>query len=70
MEEVIGSLAIIADRLRNSEIFNDLDDKDLLAIAEYCQEESYQDGQTVFIEGEPAEKLAYRRRQDFGVLRE
>jgi len=57
MEEINGSLSIIAERLGNSEIFNNLAEEDLLNIARFCQEETFQDGQTVFIEGQPAKQL-------------
>ena len=57
MEEVNNSLSVVADRLRNPEVFFSLADEDLLAIAEFCQEEIYQDGQVIFVEGESAFKL-------------
>jgi signal transduction histidine kinase len=55
--KVNNSLSVIADRLSRSEIFNTLSDTDLLKIARFCYEETYQDGQNVFIEGEPANKI-------------
>ncbi len=57
MEEINNSLSVVADRLRNSEVFFNLPDEDLLSIAKFCQEEVYQDGQVIFVEGEPAFKL-------------
>ena len=57
MEKINSSLSVVADRLRNSEVFFSLPDEDLLEIAKFCQEEIYQDGQVIFIEGEPADKL-------------
>ena len=57
MEEITASLTVIADRLRNSEVFYNLSNEDLLEIAKFCQEEVYQDGQTVFVEDDPARKL-------------
>ena len=57
MEEINASLTVIADRLRNSEVFYNLPNEDLLEIAKFCQEEIYQDGQTVFVEDDPAKKL-------------
>ena len=57
MEEVKASLTLLADRLSRSEIFNALSDDNLLEIAKFCQEETYQDGQVVFVEGEPANKM-------------
>jgi len=57
MEEINTSLTVIADRLKNSEVFHSLSETNLLEIAKFCQEEVYQDGQIVFIEGEPAHKI-------------
>jgi len=57
MEDISSSITVIADRLRNSEIFNQLSDADLVEISKFSSEETYQDGQTVFVEGEPAYKL-------------
>ena len=57
MEEVNSTLSLIADRLRNSELFNQLGDADLLEIGKFASEETFQDGQVVFVEGEPANKL-------------
>ncbi len=57
MEEIKASLTIIADRLSNSEVFNTLPETDLREIAKFCQEEVFQDGQVVFIEGELAQKM-------------
>ncbi len=51
------SLSVIAERLSKSEIFNALSESDLLDIANFCYEETYQDGQKVFIEGDPAKKI-------------
>lgn len=51
------SLSVIAERLGKSEVFQTLPEKDLLAIADFCHEEVYQDGQEVFVEGEPANKM-------------
>lgn len=57
MEEITTSHTVIAERLGNSEVFQSLPEEDLLEIAKFCQEEIYQDGQEIFIEGEPAEKM-------------
>lgn len=54
MEEMTASLSLIAERLGKSEVFQSLTEKDLLEIANFCHEEVYQDGQEVFVEGEPA----------------
>lgn len=57
MEEITASLSVIADRLRDSEVFNQLSEADLMEISKFCKEETYQDGQVVFVEGEPADKM-------------
>ena len=57
MEEITSSLSVFADRLGKSEVFNALSETTLLEIARFCEEEVYQDGQVVFVEGEPAEKM-------------
>jgi len=51
------SLSVIAERLGKSEVFQTLPEADLLEIAAFCQEEVYQDGQEVFVEGEPADRM-------------
>lgn len=51
----LTTLSIIAERLGWAEIFSDLPLQDLVAIAEFCQEQTYRDGETVLAEGEPAE---------------
>lgn len=51
------SSSIIAERLGRSEIFGDLCEADLLAIAEFCREETYDEGNPVLVESEPADKL-------------
>ena len=48
---------ITVERLRRSEIFGDLCDADLAAIAEFCREEIHRDGDTVLAEDQPAETL-------------
>jgi len=55
--DLTPSLSVIAERLSKSEIFNTLSESDLLDIANFCYEETYQDGQKVFIEGDPAKKI-------------
>jgi signal transduction histidine kinase len=57
MEEVNASISVFAERLSNSEVFRVLPEKDLQAISEFCTEETYQDGQVVFVEGEPADMM-------------
>src|SRR5512136_1518422 len=48
------SISIRADRLRRSEIFSELAEADLLAIAELCVEERCDEGEAVLSEGAPA----------------
>ena len=55
--DLTPSLSVIAERLSKSEIFNTLSESDLMDIANFCYEETYQDGQKIFIEGEPAKKI-------------
>jgi signal transduction histidine kinase len=52
-----STLAIITDRLRQAEIFSELPDEDLLAIAKFCTEESYHEGAEVLKEDAPANSL-------------
>ena len=51
---VVSSISIRVDRLRRSEIFSELAEADLLAIAELCAEERYDEGEAVLSEGAPA----------------
>ncbi len=51
------ALSVTAERLRHSEIFGNLADADLAAIAEFCREETYRDGDAVLTEDAPAEEL-------------
>ena len=67
MEEITASLSVIAERLSTSEIFNTLSEQDLLAIAKFCYEETYQDGQVVFVEGEPSNKLVIVERGKLAI---
>jgi signal transduction histidine kinase len=57
MEEMTPSLSVIAERLGKSELFQSLPEEDLLEIAKFCHEEVFQDGQEIFIEGEPADRI-------------
>lgn len=57
MEEITASLTLIAERLGKSEVFQGLPETDLLEIAKFCSEEMLQDGQIVFVEGEPATRM-------------
>jgi signal transduction histidine kinase len=49
--------SLLSERLGRSEIFGDLCQDDLLAIAELCGEETYDEGESILIEGESAQKL-------------
>lgn len=49
--------SIIAEHLSRADIFNDLSVEDLAGIAEFCREETYNDGEVVLAEGAPAERL-------------
>ena len=48
---------LIAERLSQAEILGNLLADDLLAIAEFCREETYQEGETILVESKPAETL-------------
>ena len=48
---------IVAERLGRSEIFADLCEADLLAIAGFCTEETYDEGQALLVEDMSADKL-------------
>ncbi len=50
-------LTITAERLRRSEIFGELCEADRIAIAEFCREQTCQEGEFVLIEDAPAEAL-------------
>lgn len=57
LEATSLSTSILADRLGRSEVFGDLCQADLLAIAEFGHEETFDEGQVLLVEGEPAEKI-------------
>lgn len=57
MGEMTKKLSIIAECLKKSEVFNTLSASDLLAIAEFCSEKTYQDGRVVFEENTPANTM-------------
>jgi signal transduction histidine kinase len=52
-----SSIAIIVERLRRAEIFSDIPEEDLQAIANFCSEETYHEGIVVLQEGSPADHL-------------
>ncbi len=47
----------IAERLGRAEIFSDLPEADLVAIAEFCQAQHFNEGEMVLIENQPANQL-------------
>jgi signal transduction histidine kinase len=49
--------SITVERLKNSDVFGNLPEQDLLAIAEFCTEQTYREGMVVLTEGEVADKL-------------
>jgi len=53
----VSARLLIAERLGQAEIFSDLLQEDLIAIAEFCREETYQEGETILVEDRPAETL-------------
>lgn len=50
-------LSVIAERLGRSEIFSTLPEEDLIAISEFCDEETFRESDLVLNEEEPAEKM-------------
>jgi signal transduction histidine kinase len=51
------TLAIYAERLKHAELFEEVSNPHLFAIADFCSERSFQDGDTIFAEGEPAKTM-------------
>lgn len=51
------SIAIIVERLRRAEVFNEIPEEDLQAIAQFCTEETHHEGVVVMQEGSPADHL-------------
>ena len=52
-----STLAIYAERLQHAELFEEISASQLYAIAEFCTEESYQDGENIFSEDEHASRM-------------
>jgi signal transduction histidine kinase len=52
-----GIRSILVERLRRSEIFCEVPEEDLQAIAEFCEEKLFPDGMVVLEEGAPASTL-------------
>jgi signal transduction histidine kinase len=57
LEQTAHSVEIFADRLGQSEIFADLCQADLMAIAAFCYEETFEGDAALLKEGDPADKL-------------
>ena len=57
LEQTAHSVEIFAGRLAQSEIFADLCQPDLMAIAAFCYEEMFEDDAAILKEGDPADKL-------------
>ncbi len=57
LEVTSVSASILAERLSRAEVFADLCQADLLAIAEFCREETYDEGQALLVEDKPANEL-------------
>jgi signal transduction histidine kinase len=52
-----ATIDIFADRLGHAELFSEIGSHHLYAIAEFCTDVSYQEGETIFTEDEPASML-------------
>jgi len=57
LEQTAHSVEIFAGRLGQSEIFADLCQPDLMAIAAFCYEEMFEDDAAILKEGDPADNL-------------
>jgi signal transduction histidine kinase len=57
LDETLHSLSVTIERLRQSDLFGELGEEDLVAIAKLCREETYSEGVTILTEGEPANTL-------------
>lgn len=57
LDTAVTPISVMVERLRHSEIFGDLDDADLFAIAGFCREQTYREGETVLTEGAAADEL-------------
>jgi signal transduction histidine kinase len=57
LEQTAHSVEIFASRLGQSKIFADLCQADLMAIAAFCYEETFEDDAAILKEGDPADKL-------------
>lgn len=52
-----GAISVTAERLSRAELFNTLSFENLLAISEFCREETHHEGEAILVEGEPANTL-------------
>lgn len=50
-------LTIFAERLKHAELFEQIPDHHLFALAEFCSDRTFQDGDHIFLEGDPAETM-------------
>jgi signal transduction histidine kinase len=57
MAENASLYPVIAERLSRSEIFRELTQDDLVAIAEFCWEENHHEGEALRVEGDPADRM-------------
>lgn len=57
LEATSPATVLIARRLGRAEIFADLSEAELLAMAEFCNEVTFDEGDSVLVEDEPADKL-------------
>lgn len=57
LEQTSLSDSIVAERLRHSEVFANLPEADLMAIAAFCYEETFDEGEALLLEDAPADRL-------------
>jgi signal transduction histidine kinase len=57
LEQTATSRTLLAERLGQSDIFKELCEGDLLAVASFCEEESFADNAPLLVEGDEADKL-------------
>jgi signal transduction histidine kinase len=56
-EKLVNPISVTSERLKRSEILGDLDEEDLANIAAFCKEINYQEGDTILVEADFANKL-------------
>jgi signal transduction histidine kinase len=57
LEQTSLSDSIVAERLGHSEVFANLSEADLMAIAAFCYEETFDEGEALLVEDAPADRL-------------